>query len=349
MKARPRRLNYLIDWDTQIDFQRSTAATLFDDGVLTRWAIDEPRVTSDGSLFVEGSRINAAKWSTPQTNLDRWTQVGAGPDQVGPSGASNEASRIAVSSLEGQTMTGVPYNTVSLLVKGVGGVPIVICKNQVSGASIIFPKTLVPPGSASAWTKQSATGLGSPAGPNIAWRYRNMSADPVDIFGLQLNNKTWHGELIETVGTAVTGSADQAKVLSANVNSTLKSGVFSTTIVPTRASNQVQDGAMETLFSFGTGLNNRIVILPDNRVQVYVGAAGKVLTTALTWSRKQPIKLYFNSVSGKIKVEGATTGNGTYTGTSWTMPSGDLYLGNESSYATPYFGSISKPLQEYSF
>lgn len=164
----------------------------------------------------------------------------------------------------------------------------------------------------------------------------------VDMISLEVGR--FPSSYIFTDTTTATRSADQLSVVSGTVPAWMRSGKWTVTISPQCSSAEFILAAAEmTLFAFGTGTNNRIALVLDSgaaKIRVVQGGSSLVLTSGFTWSRWQDMVLSFNSFTGAVTLSGASTGNGTTTGTTWTMPSGDLYVGNVSTVATPYFGEM---------
>ena len=124
----------------------------------------------------------------------------------------------------------------------------------------------------------------------------------------------------------------------------MRSGSWVVVIAPRRASTEAADTSTETLFAFGSGTDNRAHIDSSNRVVVREGGVDVVTTGALTWSADQAITLTFDAALGSVTVAGATTGDGTTTDTAWTMPTGDVQVGNDAALGTAFFGAISAPV-----
>lgn len=163
-------------------------------------------------------------------------------------------------------------------------------------------------------------------------------------WGAQLEAAPFASSYIETAGASAARSADSCTVASASVPSWMRSGKYAFVASVECSSAQLITHATEmTLLAFGTGTNDRVALVLDSgaiKVRVVQGGTTRVTTGALTFSRWQDLTITLNSATGAVTIAGAATGNGTTTGTPWTMQSGDLYLGTTSTGTTPYFGEI---------
>lgn len=334
----------LIDWSTALTFARASAATYWDGTAFTRYASGAPRILADGSLYVEGARTNYAGDSvikTPWVKSAATVNFESGFD---PGGGSS-ASESTVASVLGPYYTIASFTTVgvqhpiSLFLKGSSTSGTVEVGANVYGDGVI--KTLA---FGAGWARVSDVVLGAGAQPGKYLTLGNSSTG-YWVWGAQMERAVmFPSQLIETAGGVTARPADNAKIAHASVPAAMRSGSFRVTIKPRRASAQTNDTTTGTLFAFGSGTDNRIYIDSSNRVVVRQGGATKVQSGALTWSNDQAITITFDAAAGSVTVSGATTGNGTTTDTTWTMPTGDVQVGNDAALSTAYFGSISPPV-----
>ncbi len=173
-------------------------------------------------------------------------------------------------------------------------------------------------------------------------------------WGIQSENGTFVSSYIRTVGAAATRIADVAKIAAASVPTWMQTGAFQFTTAPECTSAEFLLHATEmTLFAWGLGVTNRVALVVDGgvaKLRVFVGGSAVLTTTALTWtSNWQDLTILLNFPAGSVTISGATTGNGVYTGTPWIMPGGDLYVGNVSTSATPYFGEFLPTITQQQF
>lgn len=163
-------------------------------------------------------------------------------------------------------------------------------------------------------------------------------------WGMQSENGTFVSSYIRTSGATAARAVDTAMISSGNVPSWMRSGAFQFIISPECSGDEFVLHATEmTLFAWGTGTGNRIALILDAgvpKLRVVQGGVTMVTSTALAWSNWQDITITLDSARGYLVVTGANGGNDVYVGTPWTMPGGDLYVGNVSTSATPYFGEF---------
>lgn len=151
---------------------------------------------------------------------------------------------------------------------------------------------------------------------------------------------------IRTSGGSATRAIDQCTFATGDVPAEMKSGVFSVEVTPEFSDQDViDDGIDRVIFAFNTGSTNRLYFRrAGSDCVISVAQSGVKLTSgAITFSRCQTLTLTFDSVAGSVTVAGATTGDGTTVGTTWTMPAGTLYVGNRESFTLPFSGVIGRP------
>lgn len=338
----------LIDYSADITFSRSAVATRFVDGVWYDFASNEAPILSDGSISLAGSRTNGVRYSIPDANTlangTTWTlDVEAAPNGD-PTGSGIAAAQITNTGAGGryQFITGEPTANVvvSAFLKRVSADGTVKL-----GANSFSPVTDVAVPFSADWTRPSA----------------KISCDGTGFFSFRLNDQLFYiwgmsfewgsgnfanfaGPYIESIGgAATTRDADVAYVPSASVSATMKSGSWSVEAAMMRPSTEAADTATETLFAWGAGLDNRIFVDASNQIVVRQGGVDVVTTSPLTWSSHQTVTHTFNSSAGSVTVSGAASGDGVYTGSSWTMPSGDMHLGNDAATGTAAFVRLGRP------
>lgn len=167
---------------------------------------------------------------------------------------------------------------------------------------------------------------------------------------IQLEVGRFPSSPIVTEGTTATRPADQAYVPAAAVPSWWRTGKWVTTLAALCTSAEFVLHATEmTIFAFGTGSNYRVALVLDSgsaKIRVVEGGSTRVLTAAFTFARLQDVVVTFDGPNGQVTIAGAATGNGTTTGTAWSMQTGDVYAGNTSAVGTPYFGEVLPLIQE---
>jgi len=102
----------------------------------------------------------------------------------------------------------------------------------------------------------------------------------------------------------------------------------------------------KTLFSYAEDDSERIFFVVSGG-SIYIratsGGVTKVTSNALTFSAHQKLTVTVDGSAGTITVAGATTGNGTVTGTSWTRTTGPtIYIGNRQGATQPAFVRLGR-------
>lgn len=145
-----------------------------------------------------------------------------------------------------------------------------------------------------------------------------------------------------TVTVASTTDADTLTFASGAYSASLGDGTkWSFSFYPL-GSNAAYGAGPFVLFSFG-GTNNEVRLVNDTIV-IQSGGATAVTTSALTWSYGQGIEVKLNPAAGLVRITGATTGDGDYTGTPWTWATNvTLRVGGRASSTAEAFCRISEP------
>jgi hypothetical protein len=343
----------LLDWGSDLTFTRASAATYYDGTEVTEYAADDARILADGSLYVEGARENAKRDYAGQYNpIGGVFTADVGDGLISGDGDADELDGNGTNNPQIQTLAPdwpgyAPSSAASLSVwfrRTSGDTSDVRLRlRDKTGAFVNLD--LPPP---SSWTRlvHSIADLGAGSSSQFhsvlfAGTGRTIVGE---FWGYQLENGAFPSQLIQSSGSATTRAVDDASVASASVPAAMRSGSFEIAITPRRASTAAADNATETLLAYGAGTDNRIYFNASNQIVVRQGGADVVTTGALTWSADQAITLTFDASAGSVTVAGATTGNGTTTDTSWTMPAGDVQVGNDAALSTAFFGALSEPV-----
>jgi hypothetical protein len=337
-----------LNWSTDLDFTRASAATHWDGTTVTRYAIDAPRVLVGGALYVEGSRTNKIHDSSTYSAPALSGATAVVDAAASPAGDPTSADEFTITAAAGRTGANTSTNMLA------GRIAASVFVQYAAGADTLSLSQASTAGSGStavlldalaAWRRFQNINPASPGGA-LQMRLQENDVANNNVFrawGWQAEDGGFASQMIETAGAAGTRLPDDAVIPSADVPAAMRSGSWRTTIAPARASTQVSDTTTETLYSFGSGLDNCIVINASNQIVVRASGVDVVTTGALTWSADQAITLTLNAAAGTVLVSGATTGNGTTTGTPWTMPTGDVQVGNDAALTTAFFGAVSPP------
>lgn len=209
------------------------------------------------------------------------------------------------------------------------------------------------------WNTRDLTGVGE-----FIWlRFLVYAMDGTDIYfagdgtgevhawASQCEFGWWPSSIIEVSSTTpVTRPADNAYWAAVDVVSALR-GKIDVYVIPQFHSSVLDDsGTTQTILHFDDATQDiKCYIEGDGagaaQIVVY-GASAVVMTGAIAFSRGQLLKITFDPASGEVVVVGATSGNGTHSGSSWSTDDGDVYFGQSSSNADQFFGVIFEPEYE---
>lgn len=180
--------------------------------------------------------------------------------------------------------------------------------------------------------------------------YGGIGAQALDAvyWGLQLEQASYASDPIRTEGLGYGAETSDATVLSgpiATIPSKMLNGSWSFLVAPMGPSGgMIRQNATQTLFSFAEDASERISFEISGGslyLRVYSGGALKVSSNALTFSRDQVLTVAVDGASGSITVSGATSGNGTVSGTTWTRtPGSTLYVGALSDGTQHFDGGL---------
>jgi phage tail P2-like protein len=343
----------LLDWGSDLTFARASAATYWDGTEVTEYAADDARILSGGELYVEGSRENAKRDYAGQYNpIGGVFTADVGDGLIAGDGDADELDGDGANNPQIQTLAPdwpsyAPSSagSLSLWFRRTSGDTSDVRLRLRNKAGAFVNLDLPPP---SSWTRlvHSIADLGAGSSSQFhsvlfAGTGRTIVGE---FWGYQIENAAFASQLILSAGSATTRAVDDASVASASVPAAMRSGSFEIVVTPRRASTEAADTATETLLAYGAGTDDRIYISGSNEIVVRQGGANAVTTGALTWSADQAITLTFDASAGSVTVAGATTGDGTTTDTSWTMPAGDVQVGNDAALSTAFFGALSEPV-----
>lgn len=94
----------------------------------------------------------------------------------------------------------------------------------------------------------------------------------------------------------------------------------------------------------GDGLVVRVHEDGGCKIQVFDNT-GLVVERLVTFAARQRVKITLDAEAGTLRVQGATTGNGTRTGTPWSVTAGggEWRIGTNDSGGSPARGYVSPP------
>lgn len=151
------------------------------------------------------------------------------------------------------------------------------------------------------------------------------------VYGVQLEavNKFPSTLIINNTGASGTRSADVLTFTTAQYLSALRSAPFTYRFYPRFAHTDTTAGDAYWHYSFGGSSDGIYVDSTGGNCTVIVKAGGaiKAQSSTLTFSRHQQIALTVRPGLGQLTVAGATTGNGTVTGSAFTFANAPLRVG----------------------
>ncbi len=159
-------------------------------------------------------------------------------------------------------------------------------------------------------------------------RIIDVQTGPVSVYSFQMEAGLYPGSAI---GPGVSRAADVLSLSSPAL--VAPGGFFDATIVVAPNYTQAEQGSDHDLLFFDT--NNRVFVkASDHKIYLRIGGVD-VVSSALTWSRNQAITVHASHLAAgrALVVSGATSGNGTTTGTAVaaiTLPATAYVLGNAS-------------------
>lgn len=168
------------------------------------------------------------------------------------------------------------------------------------------------------------------------------------LWGVQAEQGAWFpsSHIINNSGAAATRSADTLTLTTAQYNAAMLDRPWKFDVYPYFSSTDHQDGETYWLYSFG-GASDGIYLTKSGgnaTVAVVTGGVVRVSSATITWSRHQKLTVTVTPAAGQVTVAGATTGDGTQTGTAYTFPSSTLRVGGILSGTGEAFCRISQPV-----
>lgn len=321
----------------------------------------EDRGDGNGSVpLFEGARTNLAVYSS---SLGSWTAgpaTNSGTTNYGTSPlGTTTAARLVKSATgsfgpySGANIGGTKAGTLSVWMTNNGGGT--ATRLRFSFASGIALPITIP----SAWSRFSTyTTFTGAASDFISFDHRaNIpnTGDPVIntavdalVWGVQLEAVVTFpsSAIINNSGASATRSADTLTLTTAQYNAAMLDRPWRFDVYPYFSSTDHQDGETYWLYSFG-GANDGIYITKSGgnaTVAVVTGGVVRVSSSTITWSRHQKLTVTVTPAAGQVTIAGATTGNGTQTGTAYTFPSSTLRVGGILSGTGEAFCRISQPV-----
>ncbi len=332
---------------------RSSERSHFDPvtGRMVWFSVNVPRVLSDRSIAIHGANTNRVLFSEALDDA-AYTKTGSpvitpndtdAPDVLDPTGA-NDADRIAwaVGGSPGEILQvlSIPSSSElvgSFFVRAPLGSPSVDLRitdldGNVSSATVVASQV---------WQRvfvfDPDTGTIGANGEIAV--VENTDAAVVHVWGAGFVTAHEHDmPYVRTLGVMGTGAAEDVSF--PTTPALMQSGQWEVDIFP--GWDPATSGPGDrVVFGFEGVGGSRLIIVQDTSTTAVVrleqAFATLVVTGSLAFSVDQKLTLRMDSVAGTITVLGATTGNGTFTGTPWTFADGTLQIGNDLPASALFF------------
>lgn len=338
---------------------RASEAAAIDPRVLWAWydlvtpwlGNNVARILPDGSILIEPAStqlLTADPRDTTAWSAGSGVTVTPG-DSDGPDGASNTGTRQELpsggfskfQSIAGLTALATYTASIYLRRSSGGGTT---AEGALEHTSTVGQAWGTPVTISTTWARYVATA--ALEGADV-----NTSVVPLDgraILGMTASAEDATHDLMQLElgahptspirGAGATRALDDVSFAAANTK--LLSRPWAVDVSPLYASDDIPANA--AIFGFGIA-GSRLELLADGTVLADVGGVNKVTKSAITFSRYQPFRVTVNPPAGSITVVGATTGDGTTTGTAWTWAAGSLQVGDRVGGGAPFGGVISRP------
>ncbi len=332
---------------------RSSERSHFDPltGRMVWFDVNVARVLSDRSIAIHGANTNRALFSE---TLDDAVYVKTGspaitpddtdaPDVLDPTGA-NDADRVAwaIGGTPGEILQliSVPISSElvgSFFIRAPLGSPSVDLRitdldGFVSSVTVVASQV---------WQRvfvfDPDTGTIGASGEIAV--VENTDAAVVHVWGAGFVTAHEHDmPYVRTLGVSGTGAAEDVSF--PTTPALMQSGEWEIDVFPGWGPATSGPGS-RAVVGFEGLAGSRLVIAQDTAttaiVRIEQAFATLVVTGSLAFSVDQKLTLRMDSVAGTTTVAGATTGNGTFTGTPWTFADGTLQIGNDLPASSLFF------------
>lgn len=302
----------------------------------------------NGRILIEGSRTGTGRQSE---NLDNasWTKTNCtitANSTVAPDGTTTADT---ITTTTGGLTTSVAI-TIATAPSGNGGLTFWAKADESYTASYLYDSNGTDQDTNftvnTSWQRIRVNYGGVTAAPTLIFRPHGVGGSgtagrTLYIWGVHTENTTAPSSYIQTTTANVTRAADSLTYAAGEWNTYLASGSYYVEWTPYCSSAQVN--VVTDLLSFGSA-SDRLSVTNTDAPNVVVGGVTVVAGSAITWSSDQTIRFTVRPAAGTLTVSGASTGNGTATGTPWTWPTAvTLRVGGRISSTAEIFGTLSNP------
>ncbi len=286
-------------------------------------------------LLIEGSRTNFVLQSRQITDSSVWSSAGTatvtadaapGPDAAVEADRSTAAGPYTYSA--GQVLNGVAPNphSISAYARAISSSSEWRTDYRIQAWSGPVPTT---------WTRRDRA-----FGPGGTWFATNSFDEPSG-YGLfvdlhQLEQDVFPSSVIRTTTSPMTRAPDVLAFSGPSLPPELATGGFTIVYAPDCSSLEMtQSGLPHPLL--GSDASNELVLQPDGTtvrvILVTQGSTTVGAASSLTFSRGQPMTFVVRPSAGTITVTGATTGDGTITGTPGSLVGATFFVGSDGAHA----------------
>lgn len=337
----------LMNWRTGGTFTRASAASArTSSSTLQRYAVNERRF-ENGRLLCEIQGVYSSRYSEELDNA-AWTKTNctivanaaAAPDGTTTADRTSVTTGGLVASIS-QTSTLAPAGncTVTFWIRGTSS--FTASYSFVGGTSTVNADVPVD----TTWKQITARVTGVVAAALTVRPHSGAGTATVGndiyVWGVNMSNVTVSASTVTVTSANVTRVADSLTYASGSWNTALATNPFTIEWCPNTDSGGLN--AVVDLLSYGS-VSDRLSVSNVDTVQVIQAGVIMVASSAITYSRDQVLTFTFRPAAGQVVVAGATTGNGTYSGTAWTMPTAvTLRVGGRVGSTAECCGGIGNP------
>ncbi|MEQ9079378.1 MAG: hypothetical protein RLP09_36300 [Sandaracinaceae bacterium] len=337
----------LLDYSSAT-FTRASVATHFDraTGVLTHYAVGEPRILVDGAIYVEGERTNFVNESE---SFGTWIQdesTLAEDAEVAPDGATSAERWLGNAEVGARAFLlggpwggfGRPHASISIFAKAAAGTETFRQYWRHASAHTFGPDHTV----GTQWERFSESSEDMER--NGVAQASSTASRALGIWGAQAEVGTFASQYIPSAGTRGTRVAET--VVFDVAPTPLTAQPWTVELTPEASSEALAAGEGSwTVFEFSS-FNDSLRLRVGAgavRVSVRVGGSVHAETMPLTFDAHTTLTVSVDPSSGRLTVSGAAAGDGTTSASGWTFPAGALRVGSGTGGAEAYFGAIGQP------
>lgn len=337
----------MMDWAVGGTFTRATTGTIRPTDSSVQTVASGARRIERGRLLVELAATYVQRYSEDLTQAN-WVKTNCtvtsnavlAPDGAMTADAVVTTATGVVASIS-ETVTTAPSGNTAFMFWVRGDSTFTGSYTYTSTASVSSDFTVT-----TEWRQVYARTTGT-VGPTLTIRPHSGAGTgtagvTMYVWGINMINASLGSSYYPSTATNKTRNADTLTYASGAWNPELVTRGFEIDWVPNWDSgwNNVCD-----ILCFGSA-NDRISVSNVDSVQVVVGGVVFLATGVMTWSRDKKITFRCDAVAGTLTISGATTGNGTTSGTPWSgsMPTAvTLRVGGRVGSTAECCGALSNP------